>query len=82
MNNRLPLLNFFTVYNKRGDTLKHLMPGQALALQGFPGIVCIKRGGIHRAPGIVNDAGHDFVSVLRIFRLVKTKFDDNLFICG
>ena len=25
------------------------MPGQALALQGFPGIVYIKRGGIPRA---------------------------------
>ena len=46
MNDRLSPLKFLTAYNKRGNTLKHLMPGQALAPQGFPGIVYIKRGGI------------------------------------
>lgn len=38
---------FFTAYNKRGATLTWLMPGQVLALQGFPGIVYISGGGIH-----------------------------------
>ena len=41
-------LKFPTVYNRRGETLKCPMPGQVLAPQGFPGVVYIKRGGIHR----------------------------------
>lgn len=49
------------------------MPGQALALQGFPGIVYIKRGGIHCVPGIVNDVVRDFVSVLCDFQLVENR---------
>ena len=42
-----PYLKLPTTYNRRGDTPKRQMPGQALALQGFPGIVYIRRGGIH-----------------------------------
>ena len=39
-----------------------------------------KRGGIHRAPAIVNDAVHDFMSILCGFQLFEAKFDDDLFI--
>ena len=41
------ILNFLTAYNNGGATLTRLMPGQALALQGFPGIVYISGGAIH-----------------------------------
>ena len=37
----LKYLYFRAAYNKRGATLKHPMPGQALLSQGFPGIVYI-----------------------------------------
>lgn len=33
-------------------------------------------------PGIVNDAVCNFVPDLHGFQLIKTKFDDDLFICG
>ena len=49
------------------------MPGQALAPQGFPGIVYIKRGGIHRAPAIVNDAVRELVSNLYGFQQFKAE---------
>ena len=58
------------------------MPGQALALQGFPGIVHIKRGVIHSAAGIANDAICGFVSILCSFELFEAEFDDDLFFRG
>ncbi len=37
--------------------------------------------GIHRAPGIVNDAVCDFMSILVGFQLFKYEFNDDLFVC-
>ena len=37
--------------------------------------------GIHHAPGIVNDAVCDFMSILVGFQLFKSEFNDDLFVC-
>lgn len=44
-----PLTLNFPLFTITTVLPKHPMPGQALALQGFPGIVYIRRGGIHRS---------------------------------
>ena len=58
------------------------MPGQALALQGFPGIVYIKRDGTHSALGIVNDVVCNFVPVLVGFQLFEAEFENDLLVAG